>query len=469
MTPQQRLQSQVTLNDFGSRPEARYLDDRSGERVNSSLFDLASQIQAREHAITTAVDGIAGDLDKAKQMRSPLREINELFSAVGLSVSLELIQGTFGAHAGGAQYPANSMSDGERSAFLIAASVLTAAPGSLMLIDEPERHLHRSIASALLTEVVAARSDCTFIISTHDLQLVTGSPKARTVVLRSCQFEQGDPVCWDADLLNDASAIPDDLKTLILGSRRKLLFVEGAKASLDLPLYECLFPDVTICPAAGCEEVEKCVKGLRETGDHHWVKACGIIDRDFRTEAQIDALKEKGIFALGVHSVESVYYDPTTQSLVAERFCGLTGQDTNSRVELARNGALHALQDAPHLAKERARAGFHNAVLAAESSGSVCLKLEEFINQENKRFADRLADCDLEALVSEYPIKKSRVIDAVAKAIGFDRRKDYESAVLKVLSAHGPEWHALRLKFAGLLRELGCALPVEAAEPLPAT
>src|SRR6185437_12995367 len=62
LTPQQHQQLNANLKNTGLRPDARYLDNYSGDRVSSSLFELASQIQAREHAIATAVDGIAGDL-----------------------------------------------------------------------------------------------------------------------------------------------------------------------------------------------------------------------------------------------------------------------------------------------------------------------------------------------------------------------------------------------------------------------
>ena len=43
------------------------------------------------------------------------------------------------------------MSDGERAAAIIAATVLVADPGTLFLIDEPERHLHRSIIEPFLS------------------------------------------------------------------------------------------------------------------------------------------------------------------------------------------------------------------------------------------------------------------------------------------------------------------------------
>ena len=41
------------------------------------------------------------------------------------------------------------LSDGERNALLIGSDVLTTEPNSLIILDEPERHLHRSIISPL--------------------------------------------------------------------------------------------------------------------------------------------------------------------------------------------------------------------------------------------------------------------------------------------------------------------------------
>lgn len=152
------------------------------------------------------------------------------------------------------------------------------------------------------------------------------------------------------------------------------------------------------------------------------------------------------------------------QALVAARFCQVAGQDAKARVDPARAGALRTFQSATHLAKERARSAFHNAVASAESSGRVCLNLEHFRKLENERLNELLANSDLEALVSEYPIKKTGAIDPVARAIGFNRREDYESSVLQVLRDHGPEWHGLRSNFTGLLLELGCTLPAEAEE-----
>ena len=67
---------------------------------------------------------------------------------------------------------------GERNAFLIVAEVFTAESGALIIIDEPERHLHRSITSPLLSALFQKRSDCAVLVSTHEphLPLDNGLP-----------------------------------------------------------------------------------------------------------------------------------------------------------------------------------------------------------------------------------------------------------------------------------------------------
>ena len=71
-------------------------------------------------------------------------------SNIPIEIAVEEGQKVVARKNGGAPYSIAELSDGERNAFLIAADVLTAKPGTLLLIDEPERHLHRSIISPLL-------------------------------------------------------------------------------------------------------------------------------------------------------------------------------------------------------------------------------------------------------------------------------------------------------------------------------
>jgi hypothetical protein len=58
------------------------------------------------------------------------------------------------------QYAAADLSDGERAIFYLVGQTLAAAPDSLIIFDEPELHIHRSIMSRLWDELEAARPDC---------------------------------------------------------------------------------------------------------------------------------------------------------------------------------------------------------------------------------------------------------------------------------------------------------------------
>ena len=66
-------------------------------------------------------------------------------------------------------YPASDLSDGERAIFYMIGQTLTAAEESLLIFDEPELHVHRSIMARVWDELEAARKDCAFVLITHDL------------------------------------------------------------------------------------------------------------------------------------------------------------------------------------------------------------------------------------------------------------------------------------------------------------
>ena len=75
--------------------------------------------------------------------------------------------------AGGAIYNAAEMSDGERVIFYLAGQALAAPHDGILIIDEPELHLHKSIQAKLWDEIAAERSDCLFVYLTHDLEFAS--------------------------------------------------------------------------------------------------------------------------------------------------------------------------------------------------------------------------------------------------------------------------------------------------------
>jgi ABC-type glutathione transport system ATPase component len=76
----------------------------------------------------------------------------------------------FAAPLGGAtKYRAGRLSDGERVGFYLTAHALLAPKNGILVIDEPELHLHPTIQSSLWNALEQEREDCTFVYITHDL------------------------------------------------------------------------------------------------------------------------------------------------------------------------------------------------------------------------------------------------------------------------------------------------------------
>lgn len=471
MTPRNRQDLENNVRAHDAQAQARYREWNPAGRANMAIYDLIDTDTMQERKIARFVrNGDDAAAKKEAQNPSPIQVINELMrlSNLPIEISLEEGQKIVARKHGGTGYSVAELSDGERNAFLIAADVLTAKPGTLIVIDEPERHLHRSIISPLLKLLFDRRQDCAFIVSTHELMLPMDTPRASTLLVRSCEYQEQAVRAWTVDMLPPGAPIDEDLKGDLLGSRRKIIFVEGKAKSLDAPLYSLLFPQVSIIPKDGCRDVEYAVRGLRSAEGIHWVAAWGIVDNDQRSPEDIARLRAGGVWALSYYSVESLYYHPTIIARVAERQAALTGADAAA---LARS----ALADAVAAAKSRKDHLVTSAVLRAardevlnslptrddiKAGGSVQVKVDiaALRSAEEARFDTSIASADWDGLLTRYPLRESAAFDRVVDAIKLADRATYQAAVLKLLQDEPAAVVYLRGLLGGLYEEI-------AAEP----
>lgn len=271
LSPEQKRNHETNIVGNDAQATARWRDDFSAVRPSIAIYDLIDAQNVRARAIADAVD--SDDIELAKDLRkeqAPIKVINELLrlSNMPVEVSVKESDQVVASKSGSALFSVAELSDGERSALLVAATVLTAKPGTLILVDEPERHLHRSIISPLLTHLFARRPDCAFVVSTHDVTLPLDNQTARTLLVRGCTLTDTS-FNWDVDLVPPGAEIDEDLKRDILGARRKLLFVEGEARSLDTPLYSAVFKDVSVIARGSSRDVEHAVAGVRGARDLH--------------------------------------------------------------------------------------------------------------------------------------------------------------------------------------------------------
>lgn len=211
-------------------------------------------------------------------------------------------------------YNSSQMSDGERVIFYLIGQCLAAPKDAIIVIDEPELHLHKSVQAPLWAEVERLRPDCLFVYLTHDIDFAVAQEGSQRIWLKSFDGES-----WDWDLLENKADLPDDLLIEVLGSRKPVLFVEGVNGSHDVSLYREIFTRFLVIPRGSCDQVVQAVRALRANSQLHHLQVYGLIDRDRRTPSEIAALQNDNIYTLEVAEVESLFCTQEVLALVSTR------------------------------------------------------------------------------------------------------------------------------------------------------
>lgn len=433
LTPYTRKQFEQSNAHYERETSARWMDYDSGQKQMAVLFDLVAKENERARRIAQFHD--EKNIEEAQRIsaesKSPFERINKLLGLGSLAITLEFEgEDILARHKGVSEiFSIEKMSDGERNAVIIAATVLTVERGTLLLIDEPERHLHRAIIEPFLSALFDQRKDCAFLISTHEIELPLANPEAQVLVVRSCRWQGDSPSAWDAELLEANVDLPEDLKRAILGSRKKILFVEGKHQSLDLPLYDALFPGILVVSKGGCGDVIKAVKGLRSSESLHNIDAFGLIDRDNRTDEEVNQLEESGIFALRVCSAESIYYCSDAIAAVARRQAESLGSDADEMEKSAKREVFDALNEnglAKRMAARRCERIVRKKILSQipdwksierNLDVNFNLSIGPLFSDELARFKNFVDGENLDEIFARYPLRESHILDAVAKTL----------------------------------------------------
>lgn len=467
LSPEQKRNTENNIRHRDGSTEARWKDDFSAQRASIAIYDLIDAENIRARSIATAVDisnmELARDLSKKD---APIKVINELLRLSNIPITISILQNdqVMASKSGGNPYSIAELSDGERNAILIAANVLTVEPGTLLLIDEPERHLHRSIISPLLTLLFAKRTDCSFVISTHDVLLCLDNPAAQILLVRSCLYAGAVAQSWDVDLVQNASEIGEEIRKDILGARRNILFVEGTEGSLDKALYSVVFPETSIVAKSNCRDVEQAVVGIRSAANLHWVRPFGIVDNDRRSGPDIARLKTRNVYAVSAFSVESVYFHPEIQSRVAHRHAQVIGGDPQARLADAKVAALEAVSiHAERLSRRAVEKEIRDKItdqlpgqpeIAALVPINIMVDVSTVVRNEVLRFQEALAAEDLSFIIAQYPVRETAALSVISSRLGFQDRDQYEASVRKMLLEDASALNFVRSLFGALVTDI---------------
>ncbi|MDO8777309.1 MAG: AAA family ATPase [Burkholderiaceae bacterium] len=470
MTPASRRQFTTNQQHYDSQPDTRWKSMEGTTRNEKAIHDLqaaetqykldaANQIKA-EGSSSSAIARLQAD-------NSPLDIVNSLLAQANLAVQLKVAEGELRAMQGGSLYSYARMSDGERSALVFAAEVVAAQPGMVFLIDEPELHLHSSIVVALVKALILERPDCGFVVCTHQLELPIAVQGGEIVLVRDSVWQGGKIVSWDVDVIHDSEQIPEWLWVDVIGTRRKILFIEGNdKTSLDQPLYSLLFPEVSLRPRESCKDVMRAVEGLRAVEGVHRAKAFGLIDHDGMSAEQMSKFEDDGIYPLPIFAVESLIYSQEAQGAVAAQQAETLGIDPQELLNEAKDTAIESLKGqgkkehlASRLAERQMRDQLLSAIptrqqLMAQTVGDLNVAVKSPYPDELARLTALVGTSDIHGIVSRYPVRESGVLDGIAKGLRFNNRDDYERAVLRRVGVDVNLRGALKQKLGNLAPQL---------------
>ncbi|AXT26610.1 ATP-binding protein [Ruegeria sp. AD91A] len=386
------------------------------------MFDLANaQNKLSRDVLQLLKTDQVQEAATAAKLPSPLEAMNDILAFSSLSVQLSINDDgdILASHDGQATFSITQLSDGERNAVMLAGQVLTARPGTLFLIDEPERHLHRAITEPMLSALFERRKDCRFVVATHEPELPNSTPDARVVIVRNCSWNGSAASGWDVDILEPGIEVPDDIRRALLGARRRLLFIEGDEArSLDFPLVSALFPNLSVVPRGSCRDVERSVIGLAGSKELHWLSPVGLIDRDDRSDEEVLALEAQNVFPLDVCSIESIFYSYRSINEMAQVQAEMYGGDAEELASRTRDAALAVLDQNTKetLAARRAEKTARNNLLSSlpdwrqireTRGGTIEIGAETTFHAEIDNLNTALEANDLDGIVARWcPLNK---------------------------------------------------------------
>ena len=294
-------------NRWGNNPATHLLHDF--DELLSTLFARNSK-RDREHTKASKERKVYVPVEDA-----PIDVIMELWKDIMPHREVSFEDGkVIGRNAGLAEYHGKEMSDGERVTLYLIGQCLCIPDNSIIIIDEPEIHLHKSLMARLWNKIEEACPNKLLVFITHDLDFAASRKEAKKLWVKSYDGTRN----WTWEDVPEIEDIPENLVIEIIGNRKNIIFCEGEKASYDSILYQVAFPDYHIVPRGGCEKVIESTKAVRENASLHHLQAFGIIDIDYRTPEEIAALKNTGIYTINVAEVENLFCIEPLLRIVAE-------------------------------------------------------------------------------------------------------------------------------------------------------
>lgn len=245
--------------------------------------------------------------------------------------------------------PFSDLSSGEKEVFFTLCFFQRHnVEDAVIVIDEPEIHLHPSLARLLIRTMQDIKPRNQIWLATHNSEVLDEAGRDHVWFIKRSENNKLAEVIQSTNEAEVLQSLRDFFGYYgYIGLARKMIFLEGRNASADRKMFGHLFPqysrDLKFIPANGCSEVERissAVLALLEA-NLGYCEFYLIRDRDYMTDESVSIHKARykdKIIVLDRHEIENYLIDfeiiakvqenifskPTTPQQVSKDFVNIS-------------------------------------------------------------------------------------------------------------------------------------------------
>ncbi|WP_314862864.1 DUF4435 domain-containing protein [Porphyromonas endodontalis] len=236
--------------------------------------------------------------------------IIEIWTSIMPHREIILADAKVAARHNGSGYHGKNLSDGERVALYLLAQSLCVPDEYIIIVDEPEIHLHKSVMIKLWDSIEEYCPNKTFVYITHDLDFASSRKSACKIWVKGF-----DGTTWDIQSLPEIENVPESLMIEIL--------------------------DFYVVPCGSCSAVIQNTKAFRSMHDLHKLHIYGIIDHDYRTGCEVESYSNDDIYVLDIAEIENLFCVEEIVRLIAQN---QAYPDVEDKVETVKNFVFEAFK-----------------------------------------------------------------------------------------------------------------------------
>lgn len=358
----------------------------------------------------------------------------------------------FSTMAGDDQITTKQLSQGEVTSLYYAAGVLYAMPNAVIFIDSPSLFLHPTVLNNLWNGIEELRPDCTFVYNSVGVDFVSSRSRNVCIWVKSFNARMKS---WDYEILPPGE-INEEIFVDLIGTRKPVLFIEGDMShSIDARLYPLVFSDYTVKPLGSCDKVIETTRTFNSLKNMHHLESKGIVDRDRRTDREVDYLRKKEIMVAEVAEIENLFL---LENVI--RNMAIVREKDEDRVFTSVKNSI--IREFRRMMKEQALQHTRYQIKRemehrVDGRFSDIIEMEKHLNQltallnPRKQYGKILSEFryyadndDYNSILKVFNHKPMLGECGVAKWLGYSNVQDYIRGVLKVLRTETNEAENIR-------------------------